>query len=268
VLKRPHYLAIGGTALLLLALLNLPASVAERLKLVVSGSFLPLFGLRTATHSFLDRASFQLLPRSVLIDEIVRARQENADLSMAAMQGKEAMAENARLRAALSTPPRGPWNRRFARVIGRDATTWWRTLRIDLGSRDGLQVNQVVLTASGLVGRVSQVGLTHADVALVGDAECGVSVTVRETRDLGIIKPGQASSGEGGLVEMSLLQNSPEVMAGQTVITSGLGGIFPAGIPVGSILDSRATEGGLFTTARIRLAVQLNRLEEVWVLQP
>ena len=268
MLKKPHYLAIGGTALLLLALLNLPASVAERLKLVVSGSFLPLFGLRTAAHSFLDRASFQLLPRSVLIDELVRIRKENADLQITALQGAEALAENTRLRTALATSPRGPWNRRFARVIGRDSTTWWRTLRIDLGSRDGMQPNQVVMTAQGLVGRISQVGLTHSDVALVGDAECGVAVAVRETRDQGIIKPGQASSGEGGMVEMSLLQNSPEVMAGQTVVTSGLGGVFPAGIPVGLVQDSRVAEGGLFTTARLRLAVPLNRLDEVWVLQP
>jgi rod shape-determining protein MreC len=253
---------------LLLALLNLPASVAERLKLVVSGSFLPLFGLRSATHSFLDRASYQLLPRSVLIEELVKARKEISDLQATLLQSQDAIGENARLRAALGNPPKGPWNRRFARVIGRDSTTWWRTLRIDLGSRDGIQPNQVVMTAAGLVGRVSQVGLTHSDVALVGDAECGVSVVVRETRDQGIIKAGQASSSEGGFVELSLLQNSPDVMAGQTILTSGLGGVFPAGIPVGVIQDSRAMEGGLFTTARVRLSAALNRLEEVWVLQP
>lgn len=268
MLKRPQYLALGGTLFLLLALLNLPSSVSERLKLAVSGSFLPLFGLRSASQTFLDRASYQLLPRSVLIEEIVKSRKEIADLQSALLQSQDALGENARLRAALGNPPKGPWNRRFARVIGRDSTTWWRTLRIDLGSRDGIQPNQVVMTPAGLVGRISQVGLTHSDVALVGDAECGVAVVVRETRDQGIIKPGQASTGEGGHVDLSLLQNSPEVMAGQWVVTSGLGGVFPGGIPVGTIQDSRPMEGGLFTTARVRLSAPLNRLEEVWVLQP
>lgn len=268
MLKRPHYVALGGVVLLLLILSNLPASVAARLKLAISGSFLPLFGLAASANTFLDRASYQILPRSVLIDELVKAKKENADLRIAALQGTEAITENNRLRAALASAPRGPWNRRFAQVVGRDATTWWRTLQINLGSRDGLKEDQVVITSQGLVGRISQVGLTHSQVALVGDAECGVAVVVRETRDLGIIKPGQAGTGDGGMVEMSLLQNSPQVMAAQSVVTSGLGGVFPAGLPVGTVVDTRATEGGLFTTARIRLAVNLNRIEEVWVLQP
>jgi rod shape-determining protein MreC len=57
-------------------------------------------------------------------------------------------------------------------------------------------------------------------------------------------------------------------MAGQVVLTSGLGGVFPAGLPVGIIVDTRNEDGNVFTTARVRLAANLNRLEEVWVLQP
>jgi rod shape-determining protein MreC len=57
-------------------------------------------------------------------------------------------------------------------------------------------------------------------------------------------------------------------MAGQVVLTSGLGGVFPAGLPVGTIVDTRNEDGNVFTTARVRLAANLNRLEEVWVLQP
>jgi len=64
------------------------------------------------------------------------------------------------------------------------------------------------------------------------------------------------------------LQNSPAIMTGQQVLTSGLGGVFPKGIPIGTIADSRTVEGGLYTEARLRLAANLNRLEEVWVLTP
>jgi rod shape-determining protein MreC len=153
-------------------------------------------------------------------------------------------------------------------VVGRDPTTWWRAIQVNLGSRDNLKTDQVVMTGAGLVGRVSQAGISHSQVALVGDAECGVAVVVKETRDLGIIKPGQTLSGDGGLVEMTLLQNCPGIMAGQVVLTSGLGGVFPAGLPVGTIVDTRNEDGNVFTTARVRLAANLNRLEEVWVLQP
>ena len=62
------------------------------------------------------------------------------------------------------------------------------------------------------------------------------------------------------------LQHSPGILAGHTVVTSGLGGVFPPGIPVGQVVDTRPAEGGLYTEARVRLAARLNRLEEVWIL--
>lgn len=268
MLKRTHYLALAGAGLLTLGLLNLPVSFQTRVKSVVGASFLPLFGIRAATDALLDRAGYQVLPRSILIDHLLRLEHENAELKVAALRSADTLAENQRLRATLGEAPKGPWHLKLARVVGRDPTTWWRTLQINLGSKDDLRPDLVVMSGEGLVGRISQAGLTHSQVSLVGDAECGVAVVVKETRDLGIIKPGQTLPGDGGLVEMTLLQNCPGIMAGQAVLTSGLGGIFPAGLPVGTIVDTRNENGNVFTTARIRLAAKLNRLEEVWVLQP
>ncbi len=268
MLKRTHYLVLIGVGILTLGLLNLPEPLQGRLKSAIGASFLPLFGIRAAADSLLDRAAYQALPRSTLIDNLLRLERENAELKVSVLRANDALAENQRLRAAIGAPPRGPWRPRLARVVGREPTTWWRTLQINLGSRDDLKPDQVVVNGDGLVGRVSQPGLTHSRVALVGDAECGVAVVVGETRDLGIIKPGQTLSGDGGLVEMTLMQNCPGIMAGQKVFTSGLGGVFPAGLPVGTIVDTRNEEGNVFTTARVRLSANLNRLEEVWVLQP
>lgn len=268
MLKRTHYLALIGVGILTLTLLNLPDPLQARVKAAIGASFLPLFGIRAAADSVVDRVAYQVLPRSTLVDTILRLERENAELKVSALQASEALAENQRLRAAIGSAPRGPWRPRLARVVGREPTTWWRTLQINLGSRDDLKADQVVVNGTGLVGRVSQTSLTHSRVALVGDAECGVAVVVKDTRDLGIIKPGQTLSGDGGLVEMTLLQNCPGIMAGQTVLTSGLGGVFPAGLPVGTIVDTRNEDGNVFTTARVRLAANLNRLEEVWVLQP
>ena len=268
MLKRTHYLALAGVGLLTLSLLNLPASLQTQVKSAIGASFLPLFGIRAAADNLLDRAGYQVLPRSTLIDNLLRLERENAELRVSTLQGADALAENQRLRSAIGAAPRGPWHLKLARVVGRDPTTWWRTIQVNLGSRDNLKPDQVVMSGAGLVGRISQAGLSHSQVALVGDAECGVAVVVKETRDLGIIKPGQTLSGDGGLVEMTLLQNCPGIMAGQVVLTSGLGGVFPAGLPVGTIVDTRNEDGNVFTTARVRLSANLNRLEEVWVLQP
>ncbi|MBN8249291.1 MAG: rod shape-determining protein MreC, partial [Verrucomicrobia bacterium] len=98
--------------------------------------------------------------------------------------------------------------------------------------------------------------------------DCGVSVLVAETRDPGIIQESRSAPDPEGLVTMRTLQRSPSAMAGHHVVTSGQGGVFPAGIPVGEIVDTRSVDGGLYTEARIRLGANLNQLEEVWVVMP
>jgi rod shape-determining protein MreC len=266
VLKRAHYWALGTVLVLTLGLLNLPPSAAGRLKLAVSGLFLPLFGLTGSGQSFVDRASYSALTRETLISEVERLRKETAQLGLAAAQARDTLGENARLRAMLGWQPKSPWKLRPAQVVGREPTTWWRSVTIDLGNRDGVRVNQPVLTGEGLVGRIRTVGPMHSQVALIGDPECGVFAVINETRDNGIIQEARSSMAGDGLVTLRTLQNSPKIMAGHKVLTSGLGGVFPRGVPVGDIVDSRAVDGGLYSEARVKLAANLNRLEEVWVI--
>ncbi len=264
-LKRIHFLALSIVLMLTLLLLNLPVAASTRLKLGFGGIFLPLFGLGAATQSFVDRVSWSAVPRRTLINEIERLQKENTQLQFEVVQGNVVRQERDRLAQDLTWVNKAPWKLKPARVIGREPTTWWRTVQINYGARDGARVNQPVLTPGGIVGRINEVSYDRSQVALVGDADCGLAVIVAETRDNGIIKGPQASA-EFGLMEMSLLQNSPQLMAGHAVLTSGLGGVFPKGIPVGRVADTRPMESGLFTTARVQLGANLNRLEEVWIL--
>jgi rod shape-determining protein MreC len=70
------------------------------------------------------------------------------------------------------------------------------------------------------------------------------------------------------LVDLTYLSGGANLKAGQNVITSGLGGIYPKGIPIGQVVDSRPVEFGLFSEARVKLSVNLGALEQVWVLFP
>ena len=268
MLKRAHYWVLGAFGVLGLVLLNLPPTAAGRLKLGFSSLFVPLFGLTGAGQAFVDRASYATLNRTTLITEVERLRRDNDQLRLAVDEGRDVLAENGRLRALLGWQSRAPCKLRAATVIGREPTTWWRSVTIDYGARDGARTNQPVLTSNGLVGRIRDVGLIHSQVALVGDPECGVSVIVSETRDSGIIQDSRAAPDGEGLVVLRTLQRSSAAMPGHRVVTSGLGGVFPAGIPVGQIVDTRQVEGGLYTEARVRLGANLNQLEDVWVLQP
>lgn len=266
MLKQLQYGTLALLLALTLVLLNLPPLAAGRLKSGVSALFLPLFGLAGSAQSFIDRVSYATWTRSTLIAELERLRLENQQLQVAQAQSHQVLEENTRLRNLLGWQSKRPWKLRAARVIGREPSAWWRSVALDYGTRDGAQVGQPVMTPQGLVGRIREVTPLQSRVALIGDPECGVSAVIQETRDQGILQDTHSGSVGSEWLILKTLQHSPGILAGHNVVTSGLGGIFPAGIPVGQIIDTRSAEGGLYTEARVRLAANLNRLEEVWII--
>ena len=102
---------------------------------------------------------------------------------------------------------------------------------------------------------------------LIGDPNCRVSATVENAaRDMGVLTA--AGPLDSSLVQLTYLASSANLKPGQNVVTSGLGGVFPKGIPLGQIVDSRTVEYGLYTEARVKLSANLGSLEQVWVLFP
>jgi rod shape-determining protein MreC len=102
---------------------------------------------------------------------------------------------------------------------------------------------------------------------LIGDPDCRVSALVENpAHDMGVVSAGGLL--DTSLVDLTYLSGAANLKAGQSVITSGLGGIFPKGIPIGQVVDSRPVEFGLYTEARVKLSVNLGTLEQVWVLFP
>jgi rod shape-determining protein MreC len=269
MLKRTHYIALGVVLLVTLVVLKLPTRTAAQLKLAISGLFLPLFGLAGTTHQATEKAGNAVVPRRDLLKQLEELQKENQELRIRALQAEVIAQENARLRQQLGVNKKHPeWKLKLARVVARDPANWWRTMKIDLGTRDGVTTNCPVLTPEGLVGRVADVGYAQAQVVLVGDPDCRVSVLIEETRDQGVIAPASSSPLDDTLVDLGFLSRSSQLKAGQKVVTSGLGGIFPQGIVVGQIVDFHPVGYGLYTEARVKLQVKMNTLEEVWVKVP
>lgn len=267
MLKRSHYIAFTAVILLVVIILALPARTTAQLKIALSSLFLPFFGLASSAHQLAERAGNGLVPRRVLLSQIEQLSRENQQLKFQLPQFEEAQRENERLRQLLAFRRQTPWKLKPVRVIGRDTANWWRTVKIDFGRDEGAQIDLPVLSTEGLVGRISEVGLTFSQVTLVGDPNCRVAALVLETRENGIIGPSPSGPLDHTFVEM-ILPRTTELKPGHRVMTSGLGGIFPKGIVVGEILDSRYVSYGLYQEARVKLAVNANRLEEVFVKLP
>lgn len=267
MLRRPHYIALGIVILLTLLLLKLPSRTASQLKLAIGGFFLPLFGVAGSAQQLAQKAGNAAVPRQELLKQLEQLQRERQELNIRAMQYEEMARENARLRQSLGLPKQYPWKAIPARVVARDPANWWRTIRIDVGLREGVVTNSPVLTAEGLVGRVTEVGYTQSQVVLLGNPDCRVSAMIEETRDQGMIAPSSSSPIDNILVDLGNLSRNSKLSSGQRVVTSGLGGIFPKGILIGKIVDFRQVEY-FYPEARVALAVKMNALEEVWVKLP
>jgi rod shape-determining protein MreC len=269
MLKRPQYMSLGVVVALALVMLNLPGPTAARLKLAIGGLFLPLFGLAGAGQQTAGQLADAALPRAELARRIESLRRENQQLRIQATQAAEVLQENERLRQQIGWRQHlQPWKPRFARVLLRDPANWWRTVQIDLGRRDGLRENLPVLSPEGyLVGRTAAVSLLRSQVVLIGNPDCKVGARVQnDARDTGVL--GAGGPFDNSLLTLSYLSRNAGLKPGQNVVTSGLGGIFPAGIPIGKIVDSRPVEYGYYLEARVKPAANLGALEEVWVLMP
>lgn len=267
MLRRSHYIALGLIVLLTLVILNLPGQTTARLKLGIGSLFLPLFGLTSSAQQMAGTAGDAVVPRQELLKLNDGLRRENQQMRLQAMQAEETAQENARLRQLVGWQRQKSWKLKLARVVLREPSNLWLTVQIDLGSRDGLQVNLPVLTADGLVGRISSVSLTRSQVTLLGDPNCKVSARVEnETRDAGVIGP--SGPLETDLVALGYLSRNASLKPGQSVVTSGVGGIFPPGIPIGKVVDVQPVDYGSRAEARVKLAANLNALEEVWVKFP
>ncbi len=178
---------------------------------------------------------------------------------------KEYVYENQRLTRLLRFKTRHA--RRFellgARVVGRAPGSWYRAVVVDRGRADGVRVNQVVVSDLGLVGRVVAVGEHTSEVLLILDREGAVGAIVQETRTIGVV---EGSEAEPGLLRMIHLPYDAKLKRGQVVVTSGYGGIFPRGIPIGKILRVENEGSKLDNYALVQPYVDFNRLEEVFII--
>lgn len=267
MLKRPTYIVVSLVVLLTLIVLNLPSHTKARLKLGIGSLFLPLLGLAGSSQHFTGAMFDRGMPRGELLRQNEALSQEVQGLRFEQLEASGLSRENARLRQALGWQARQPRKIKLASVVLRDPSNWWRSFQIDLGSRDGIGANQTVLSPEGaLVGRISSVGLTRSQVVLLGDPNCHAAAVVEnESHDNGVI--GASGPLDSGFVELGLFSRNADLKTGQVVRTSGLGGIFPKDILIGQIVDTQPIEYGFGAVARVKLAVNLDALEEVWVVE-
>ncbi|HWN02391.1 MAG TPA: rod shape-determining protein MreC [Candidatus Dormibacteraeota bacterium] len=186
-------------------------------------------------------------------------RGENEQLRVQTLQAGETREENTRLRRLLAVRDRLPLATVAGEVIGREAGGWVRSLTVNRGRGDGIAQQTPVIMPEGLVGRVVQVHRGAAVIQLLNDPASTVGAVVQRTRTAGLVE-GDA----GGAVRFKFMaRDGASVAPGDLVVTSGLGTLFPKGLPVGRVVKIEDKGSALFHFAVLAPAVDFSRVEEV-----
>jgi len=197
-----------------------------------------------------------------------KLRADNNTLRAQLAELQHQRAENQQLRALLQIKQAAPWRTVGARVIGRDASNWWKSIQIDRGTDDGVRPDQPVLSASGLIGKTIHVTAGESRVLLLLDPTCKVGALLETTREPGIVSGANAALTREPRLQMSFLDRKSNVKVGDAVYTSGLGGVFPRGILIGTVTEADLDPQGLYQNVELKPAADFRRLEEVMVILP
>ncbi len=148
-----------------------------------------------------------------------------------------------------------------ARIIGSTGDAWTNAVVIDKGSNAGFEVGMPVCSSGGVIGQIIEVSATTSTVRLVSDEQSGVSAMVQGSRAQGMLR-GQAD----GSLRLEYVVADAEVSAGDIIITSGIGGSFPKGLPLGTVASIDRAANAVYYTIVVRPASTAENNEEVLVV--
>ena len=175
---------------------------------------------------------------------------------------KETAQENQRLRRLLDFQQAVGLDVLPAEVIGKDPSPWFRSVIIDKGTTSGVAKGQPVVTAQGIAGQVTEVAVKYAKVLLIIDQNTAVDTLVQRSRARGMVT---GTSDDRCIFKYVMRQD--DVRVGDVLIASGLDGVFPKGLRVGSVSAVQKEGPGIFQEVNVVPSVDFATLEEVLVVR-
>lgn len=201
-----------------------------------------------------------------LQEENVILKQQIGELNNQINNLKASEVENIRLREMLDYKEKqsGSFDLIVATIIAENNNNLQHTITLNRGANDGIQSNMIVLNHRGLIGRITSVMSTSCEVVLILDREGAVGARVWETRETPGVIEGMGS--EKNLLRMVHMPHDADICVGDTIVTSGLDKLYPAGIRIGEVTDITVESSGLTKQAIVEPYVNFSKLEEVFIL--
>lgn len=204
-----------------------------------------------------------LATRSSLQADNIRMRTELQALQLELLRERSLEQENAQLRELHETLPPLVKKWLVAEVIGVESGTLRQRLIINKGLRDGVHANQPVVDGAGVLGQVAHVGPWSSEVILITDPEHALPVQITRTG----LRTIAVGSGNADELLLTYLAANSDVKSGDELVSSGLGGVFPAGYPVGRITGVRREANQLLAQVRAAPQAGIDRAREVMLIE-
>lgn len=215
---------------------------------------------------FSDRAD-RALRHDEMEAENKKLREELALVKQALRENEAMGKENVQLRAALGLAERdSSFVFEAAEVVAKNADNWTRSFTINKGSNAGIAPDNCVITAEGMVGYVSEVGQTWATVTAITDTTMEASAIASRTRDVASAE-GDFELMAENLFKLSYLPRNTQLLSGDVIETSGVGGLFPKGIVLGTVTEVKNESHGISKYAIVKPAVDLDSVNHVLVIK-
>ncbi len=224
--------------------------VAAPIERVVSA---PINGVKAFFENYVDLLGVRADNR--------RLRQRIAEIESENLQFREALVSSGHLGRVASMRDEIAIRMLPAEVVGLDVAPWFRSVLVDRGTQHGVEPGYPVITHQGVVGVVTATSKHAAKTMLLLDRQSAVDALVQRSRARGVVR----GTGRARL-EFEFVVRSADVVVGDEVVTTGLGGIYPKGLRLGRVASLRDAGGRLTRIAVIDPAVDLGRLEQVFVM--
>lgn len=210
---------------------------------------------------------FDFSTKKGLQEEIDKLNRELAEVKTNSQISADVEEENKKLRDLLELKETysAGWVTVAAEVTGREADNWYEKLTINKGSKDGISENMAVVDRNGLVGKIVNVTDSTSEVLLIIDSAGSLGGMMQKSSIQGVL---QGIGGGKGLINMTKLPYNADVQLNDVVVTSGVGGVFPAGLLVGTVVKVKTSADGLSKEAVIEPYADFNDIQFVLVVHP
>jgi len=153
-------------------------------------------------------------------------------------------------------------------IIGKSGSGYLDQFVINKGTNDGISKNMIAVTGVGLVGQVTTVGSNWAIVQTLSNENLAVSAMVESTNENDGILKGYKAAGSSLLAKLYYLPIDSNIAKGDVILTSGLGGLYPKGIRIGSVISIEEDKGQVMKTALVQPYVDFNKIQELFIVVP